>query len=919
MDIAKKDILKFTFLPGFVPRLKTLFASGFQYVPYFIALVYGAVRLLPENHPYLQGENIGKYGLRHVVAAAANNLEFSRNRIDQVILFFTILVGLVIVMIQLFLLVFAIISQPALAAMPTNFAGFFLQATEQDLAYMMLDLVFGVPDVFNSCVAQGTGCLDGEGRPINAAFSNNWGLQSAGIPFPVHQGLHRLFTIYSLGLLVVAVFISLYFMVTVIAETAQSGTPFGKRFNKVWAPIRIVVAFGLLIPIGVGMNASQYIVLYAAKFGTGFANQGWQIFNSNLIQLHGIATVELVAQPNIPEVGALLQFLFTAKTCAEVENITYGETGREPIQPYLVRGQLSGRRNLLVGPGTNYQEMIGWASGDMQVVMRFGRAEIDTNAKYAGSVAPTCGELVIPFTDPRTAGEPAVLAMQQYYWYIIREIWYQVLPGQGGFINGLGGINYPNNYMRKWMTSVRGAHNPNAPTAEAPYRTALLEFYQDDVRAAMANPGATGISGVIGGTGAIELMQTSGRWRMNSYIMDKGWGCAACIYNRIAEMNGALTTAILNIPMPTRYPFIMEEVYEQKRKQDEAVTFSDRFKPEISKGAIKFSSGEDGRQKANAMWHAFDFWQQGGGVSSPHSAPTGNAIIDTINALMGTEGLFNMRQNATVHPIAQLSGAGRALVEAAVRNLSYAAIGAGSGMGLKFLGEDFFAQSASSASGFLITFAMISLTAGFILFYVIPFLPFIYFFFAFGGWVKGIFEAMVGAPLWALAHIRIDGNGLSGQAALSGYFLIFEVFLRPILMVFGLIASISIFSALVKVLNQIFTLVVVNLMGFDVNAEFTLANGLGTSNLNVMRSAIDEFFFTVVYVLIVYMMGMSSFKLVDLIPNNILRWMGQTVASFGDQKDDPTQKLVSTATVGSQQATNAIGGGLGQLAGMAGR
>ena len=62
------------------------------------------------------------------------------------------------------------------------------------------------------------------------------------------------------------------------------------------------------------------------------------------------------------------------------------------------------------------------------------------------------------------------------------------------------------------------------------------------------------------------------------------------------------------------------------------------------------------------------------------------------------------------------------------------------------------------------------------LFYIIPFMPFIYFFFAVGTWVKAIFEAMVGVPLWALAHIRIDGQGLPGDAAMNGYYLLLEIF-----------------------------------------------------------------------------------------------------------------------------------------------
>ena len=39
-SISKKQVLSYVFLQQVRPRFKELFASGFQYVPYFIALVY---------------------------------------------------------------------------------------------------------------------------------------------------------------------------------------------------------------------------------------------------------------------------------------------------------------------------------------------------------------------------------------------------------------------------------------------------------------------------------------------------------------------------------------------------------------------------------------------------------------------------------------------------------------------------------------------------------------------------------------------------------------------------------------------------------------------------------------------------------------------------------------------------------------
>ena len=163
-----------------------------------------------------------------------------------------------------------------------------------------------------------------------------------------------------------------------------------------------------------------------------------------------------------------------------------------------------------------------------------------------------------------------------------------------------------------------------------------------------------------------------------------------------------------------------------------------------------------------------------------------------MSAVFGLNGLFNVRDtitgtdaagNATqitIHPLAQLSTIGKSLVESAIQNMGLA-IGMSFGGGLLGALGPHLGPALQSASAMFSSIATVGLSVGFILYYILPFLPFMYFFFAVGGWVKGLFEAMVGTPLWGLAHLRIDGDGLPGRTAMSGYVLIFEIFLRPIL------------------------------------------------------------------------------------------------------------------------------------------
>lgn len=916
-----KQFIDIAILPGFKTRLEDLFASGFKNIAYFIALVFQGVGLLPNNHQYVNAHNIGRFGIRHVIAEAANNLILDIKNLDQILLFLCVLIGIALIAIQIILFGLTFLIHPVFAAMPSTFSGFFITPTDTqdtDIAGILLDLVFGVPDMFHSCVSEGTICTDASGRNIEARlgpYANDSIFAGMSFPFPIHNALHQMFQMYSYGLLIIAAMITLYFIVTVIAETAQSGTPFGKRFNKVWAPLRLVVAIGLLFPIGEqGLNGSQYAVLYAAKFGSGFATNGWRLFNDSLTGEGYFGNGQKLASiPNVPQVNALVQFFYIARACKYSQEAAY--PSREEIKMYTVRG--AGATNnppnfLEITNGTSYDEMLTAAGENSVILIRFGRHNPEAYKVERGNVESTCGDVTLRLNDSRPASEadPGPLVMQKYYWMMLKELWFTTYSGAfpedplSSYTE-----NYPRNLMQKY-----GPWDEDFDAIEPPaeFKRAVINFYENDIKKAIEDPSSSSrLSSALGSTGAYEAITTSGSYAVQSVLKEKGWAGAAIWYNKVAELNGALITSVLNIPLPSKYPKIMEEVQSEKRRKEENVPLTKRFEPKI--GKAPFTTG-DRQITAEILWKSFQYWQNG---TTPFT-PEGNAIVDTIRALFGTEGLYNMRKNANVHPLAQLVGVGRSLVEAAIRNLTVSVIGGAASALISTFVDQTSGKLISTFTTFLVTFAMIGLTAGFVLFYMVPFLPFIYFFFAVGGWIKGIFEAMVGAPLWALAHIRIDANGLPGQQAVSGYFLIFEIFLRPILMVFGLLASVTTFSALVSILNNTFDLMTSNVGGFDhsvADGGTTFSGEALPSSLGDLQNVIDEFFFTVIYAIIVYMMGMSSFKLIDLIPNNILRWMGQSVSTFNDQREDIAQAMISKATVGAQQTSGALGKGIKSIAG----
>lgn len=955
--ILPKGTVRYALMPDVLSRLHGLMAGGFHYLPYLLALVYRNFRLLPDTHPYLQARNMGKYGMRHVIAEAGNNLKFSVRNIDQLILYAVILCGIILLFLQFLSIGAFVFFSSAIAGPPDSWTDFFVIPAlyrSQDLASIMLDMVFGVraPDLitlglyggnaglFESCAGiPSIPCTDLQlipnARPdidLSAIAgvtipASEFSITSSDTTFPYahHVGLHRMFSIYSNGLLVVAVGMVSYFIATILAETAQSGTPFGRRYNKTWVPFRIVMAFGLLMPLGSGLSSSQYIVLYAAKYGSAFASNGWYRFNDTLTQSTLGDIQNLISRPTVPDLGGFLQFMFVANVC----EILY-ESVRDPASPstpvYEIEAYIHGPETVAVGntltvaAGTSYDDVITQLGGKSNtVVITFGQKDATKYPKERGHVMPLCGQMRWILADPRdgtliTGAERGPYRIQSGYWELVKRIWFNesaisvlTIPLEQQNANRRD-INFAN--VGTSETFVPSAVAAMGGGTNAEVGQVYKKQIEDNVKA---------IVETIYTLAVVEAILSDswlGAWNGAAHpLYNKGWAAAGIWYNTIAELNGSVTVAAFNVPAPFMYPHIMEKVWETKQKFNKEIMPKDRFTP--SGEGLDDISGYLGASNAltfaTVLGQAFKAYNSVE-VTTTHTKPSNSVIFDAITSLLGTNGLYDMRRNPDTHPLAQLVGVGRALVESAVRNLGYAAFATMAGMSMGNVLGEFAGQLGATAASMFVTIAMLGLTVGFVLFYILPFLPFIYFFFAVGGWIKGIFEALVGAPLWALAHIRIDAHGLPGNAALNGYFLIFEVFLRPILILFGLLASISIFSALVSVLNSVFPSVTSNIGGYNIESEIT---GVGPSTIDSMRGKVDQFFFTVIYAVLVYMMGMSSFKLIDTIPNNILRWMGASVATFNDQREDAAQGLVSKATVGSQQSLGRIGGGLQKIAGLA--
>lgn len=1054
--IKKRKIAAYFLLPGIVPRVWDLVSSGFATLALMVAVIYRNVGLLPAGHPYLKPVNYGKFGIRHVMAEASASVVYDRSNVDKIIIHFTIMAGMVVLIMQICLVVLSMLAMPVFAGPWTNTFLTTAVGPDQDMAFIVLDRVFGIMDFsgttgfFDSCYSNGGPCYD-INDPQNIVAT------PGAFPQPFHLALHQFFGFYTLGIAFLSMVVILYYVVAIVGESITSGRPFGQRLNKAWFIPRLIMFFALIAPMNlaggnnIGINGAQFITLAIAKFGSNMATNAWDgVFLFNVTQYPGGAddpfvntllgrAETLVAIPNAPEVATLTQFLFVARMCMLAEQIMNNRTDSRYLNVFVVRDNnpdavdddyFPGGASTIPGaaypPGGDQNAMFyflpapEWAwpfyeealsfSRYGKIIIRFGHynppdpvgppAPGDPNEPGAydaelGYVKPTCGELVIDPTavfPDNDSGDVTTTGIANEAFAVTGE---HILVDPHGFdtsgaalpfeVNGITEIYYEiiEQYFLQDPFFDEMAHcmlksilpydhdsscvdmdfstvyQPAAPVQQPPVSRwgnsdivrRNIDYYNNVNRAVIsglwwqpdsANPGMRpfavtshdgyvpqGWSGLANAAGYNVIARDAGGAR-NDYnfitqmrlkydfrvppeVRRLGWAGAALWYHEIANVNGMFMSAVQNLPRPTRYPELMEMIAAQKGTRESNPSWADRFNPMLADGRLANLPNPGDQYIAAALYAGFKLWGGGGVQTSSQTRKTGSVVIDTINAIFGTAGLYDLLEGQqqgpstdgygpadgrtlNVHPLALLSSLGKGILDAALRNLLIGVVGQGLG---EIVDDDAAGPLAKVFGDTAARIAMIGVSIGFVLYYVLPLLPFIYFFVGFSGWIKSIFEAMVAMPLWAVAHIKIDGEGLPGPWATNGYFLLFEIFLRPTLLIFGLIASLNVFTALVNGLNDSFHVVVANVGGYDIEQNFAsppvtlpISNPVGPSDsLDYLRAPLDEFFYTVIYAILVYMLALGNFKLIDQVPNAILRWMGATVSTFKDNSGDPAGEL----------------------------
>lgn len=184
----------------------------------------------------------------------------------------------------------------------------------------------------------------------------------------------------------------------------------------------------------------------------------------------------------------------------------------------------------------------------------------------------------------------------------------------------------------------------------------------------------------------------------------------------------------------------------------------------------------------------------------------------------------------------------------------------------------------SYAMPFSMAILTIMFTMGASLFFYVPLVPYVLFTLGIISWLIFVIEAMVAAPIVAIGMMdpQTTNNEILGRAE-HAQTLLFSVFLRPALMLVGLIATMILLYVGLAIINVTFLNLIDKLIALSgASATGGVING---GDLFVMAKYIVML---IVYVMILITLVTKCSECIYGIPDQVLHWIGAQTRPSGD-------------------------------------
>ncbi len=898
-----KSVLAFLFLPQF----RRSFSQFSIIKPIFMRTIAGLFEgagLLPMNHPATQYGQPGvpKYPFYKLMGEAYYYLKSEKVQspykwsifLSVLIMLFVIIVAFVATTVALASVFMSTASaqlfdhhkgyDSGMSGVPTapGGPGFNINVTDAGEASASVD--YGIM-ILNKLFREG---ITGSGGAIQNAFGS-------------------LMEIYNSAILMIAGIMLFWAVISIIVDAAKTGSVGGGRHNLVWAPIRIVFALGLLIPLGSsGFSSGQLMVIKLAEWGSNLGTRGWVTYVESVTENYNLIADYNIANP-VDKIDAYLRMwtcratynamLQQAKESADMDEFIQGEFSTTNSVTTMAMGN-NATRDLCGAVEFFHPSKMPDYDEDNDPAMQSTQKAVH---KFQKEMLKA---YLAPFFDPGIAG----LGGGGLFWIYNTSIQQGYLTQRAKDLGCLIA-----------STEVGPGEDGVDPLTESSYFTNLTPSACDSSYENGAGDGAKG-SGAgrlvpVDNSAAIlkqmkkdykEKLGEAHTEALQEYkekvknvkpleTLDRGWPAMSLWYMSIASLNVSASSVDRyqvsvkgpNYKDSSASPEFQERLdkvfitYEKWWKRAGNIASTNKIAPNSSGTGVRNDPPIDvsSIKKALGIGAAT---RAMAGQSAGFFATLTNMMIYPIVGLMG----FSVSLSGT-YPLAEMAAIGTKMESAALNGYALVTtiqlVGALFGLvpkvsiGIGASAEVDFARVmkwiydaiAKGPFGSLIeSLSNMLMMGSFMYSYYIPLIPFIKVALAVLTWVVAVFEAVVMLPLAALSHITTEGDGLAPNKNAWSAWL--SLLLRPILTVIGFVGSMIVLQTMV---------VYVDAMWYKTIGSVSRAE-IGGGQL----AGVGAVAATITYVSLMYMIMNSSFKLIDIIPQAMFKYMGgQPDTGMGDQ------------------------------------
>jgi len=657
--------------------------------------------------------------------------------------------------------------------------------------------------------------------------------------------LATLFTFFNSGILVVGSIIVSYIAAMGAINTANDGEAMGKAWSTVWTPVRIVAGGAVLLPSTSGYSFIQMLVLMISLWSIGFANGIYKLgMGMGVLKPDGIVATSYQTGTYFGLRDFAKQYL-AAAYCARAANTIYADASGNPT---VMANSAQADKQVATGSRIDYTFFIK----DRNAATNLGGGE------------PICGTVTLTAYAPSgaysdTSGTQAALDS------IRANLMAQKLQSATELMQDID----------NWVATMPSDINqPGWGNVQSSQFNSIVKSREDQVVAAIANQMTANEGSVNTGVTAFVDSMTKEGWAMAGGWYQRVGLLRSKVSTITSESVGNVTTPSLSgLPADARSSLlkssvttVAETISKKSEQAGNGYDASSSVKPEDLASMLP----KDGSSDVNVgaldadMSTKVTYFMNGLMRKSTDLVIGSNTGVDAVSRMKMTGDLLSSYQ-------AMLWAADVAIKTA----ITATRVVVGAVGGIEVLGNkaDFRGVTDPLWDWIMAVpvpiLAKITSYIGLLAFYfgvALPSMPYTLFMITVVGWVLGVLQTTIAAPLWAIMHMRPSQTFVGSEA--QGYLLLMALFVRPALAVIGLFAAMLVADPIVDYIAKAF---------FAMRGEVASSTGW----VGVLAQFTQFFWWFTAFGGLLFPVLFMIFGLPQVLPDRVLAWLNVGVHDLG--------------------------------------